>query len=105
MRKASRTSWLQRLGFETVQNRLQLCPQERDIASDEITDDVVIDVEVGVGEDDSYADDLTPCDLGMSVFEIVRDMRRSLAEHFNPTLSCPLDDWTWLQGVRGRQRE
>ena len=71
----------------SVEDLLKLDPDCRDVALYDIADDVLINMEVGVGEDHSCPDDLAPWNIGMRHPKLVGEMGRRLAENFHPSLS------------------
>jgi len=62
------------LSLIAVEDLLELASNGWNVAFDDVADDVLIDMEVGVHEDHSSADDLAPRDLGVGGPELIREM-------------------------------
>ena len=94
MRKLDLTPLLRPLVFgrcQRLRDRLELSPESRHVVLDDVADDVLLDVKVGVGEDHPDASDLSPGDLRMCLLGPVRHIRGSLTQHLDPPLRCCLD--------------
>ena len=80
-------------------DRFELLAELRDVVGDDLAEDGCIDVEIGVSEDHSCSDEVSPRHLWMRILEFVGQFRRGFTDDLDPTLRCCLQNWVALQSL------